>query len=176
MGMSWRSFQTPRGDDTGLVRPILYRRLSNELAELNRRCGANLPPLPEDFGLPLVLDLMLTDLPALAAPGRPIDMHRLQMIITAEYPYERPRVRWLTLIFHPNIMRPADGGYVCVRLLDSWAFDSTLADFVGALAGLVQHPNVQSSLGTSSCLAAAEWYAVHAPKVNASISYGTVDE
>lgn len=174
--MSWRSSRTPRGDDTGLVRPILYRRLGNEVAELNRRCGAGLPPLPEDFRLPLVLDLTLTDLPAWAAPGQPLEVHRLQVIVSAEYPYERPRVRWLTPIFHPNIMAPADGGYVCVRLLDSWAFDSTLADFVGALAGLVQHPNAQNPFGTASCLAAAEWYTAHAPKVNASISYGTADE
>src|SRR3972149_7760400 len=44
--------------------------------------------------------------------------HRLLVEVGRDYPYERPTVIWATDIFHPNIMVPSDGGFVCTGLLE----------------------------------------------------------
>lgn len=169
--MQSRSSRTQRGDETGLVRPVLLKRLGNELTMLNARFGLDLPALPDDVVFPVILELTIAKVPALAAPENAATVHRIRLAISDEYPYERPRAVWLTPIFHPNIMDPADGGFVCVKMLSSWSFGSTLVSFVEGLEQLLRVPNPDSPLGTSSCLAAAAWYREHAPKVNATVVY-----
>ncbi len=151
---------------------MLLKRLGNELLLLNERMGTALPPLSEAASFPLTLGLTFEGIPAMAAPGVVRTEHRGQLEVSAEYPYERPRAVWLTPIFHPNIMDPADGGLVCVKMLSNWSFASTLVSFVEGLQHLLREPNQASPLGTPSCLAAAAWYREHAPKVNATVVCG----
>jgi ubiquitin-protein ligase len=67
--------------------------------------------------------------------------HRFTMKITDEYPYHKPIVIWETPIFHPNIMTPEDGGFVCTKLLDEWSFNANLLLFIQGLETLLSNPN-----------------------------------
>jgi len=84
--------------------------------------------------------------------------HKLKIYITENYPYEKPIVRCQSEIFHPNIMIPDDGGYVCTRLLDDWCFSSNLMSFIKGLESLLTHPNPKNPYGSDSCTKAAEYF------------------
>jgi ubiquitin-protein ligase len=84
--------------------------------------------------------------------------HKLKIIITEDYPYQTPIVRWRSNIFHPNIMNPLDGGYVCTRLLDEWKFGSTLFSFIKGLETLLANPNPKNPYDTDICTQAAEYF------------------
>jgi hypothetical protein len=84
--------------------------------------------------------------------------HAFMLHIGSEYPFERPRVQWLTPIFHPNIMMPEDGGMVCTRLLSEWGFRSTILSFIKGIEALLASPNPGSPFGTSSCILAARHF------------------
>ena len=84
--------------------------------------------------------------------------HQFQMHITTDYPYEKPIVRWKTSIFHPNIMSPSDGGYVCTRLLDDWTFKNNLVAFIKGVEVLLANPNPKSPYATETCLRAAQYF------------------
>ena len=109
---------------------VLKARLINELS----MCRNNLDYIIEcsdeaSAELPVTLDIAMRGIPGpVLVTGKIEDKreHGLRIIITPEYPYEKPIVRWQTPIFHPNIMLPRDGGYVCTKLLDSWNFSSNL--------------------------------------------------
>jgi ubiquitin-conjugating enzyme E2 C len=83
------------------------------------------------------------------------------MIITEDYPYEKPIIKWQTEIFHPNIMLPDDGGYVCTRLLDDWSFSSNLLSFIKGVESLLVNPNPGNPYGSDSCTRAAEYFNTH---------------
>jgi ubiquitin-protein ligase len=141
---------------------ILYIRLRNEL----EACQGH---LPEGFDMneghlmafPLKVDITLEH-----SPGPTMDNgkmsyryhHQLQLIITREYPFEKPLVIWKTPIFHPNIMMPEDGGHVCIKLLSDWSFNSTLSAFIKGLESLLLSPNGSSPFGTDTCTAAAQYF------------------
>jgi ubiquitin-conjugating enzyme E2 C len=95
------------------------------------------------------------------------------VIINEEYPYEKPRARWETPIFHPNIMPPEDGGYVCIKLLDKWSFGSTLLSFVKAVEHLVGNPNALNPFGMDLCIESSQFYLNNEAKSNASVSFGS---
>jgi hypothetical protein len=84
--------------------------------------------------------------------------HRFSMTITEDYPFRKPQVTWLTPIFHPNIMAPEDGGFLCNKLLDDWSFNSTLLMFIKGIEYLLLNPNPASPFGTESCTLAAEYF------------------
>jgi len=84
--------------------------------------------------------------------------HKLKLLITENYPYERPIVKWQSPIFHPNIMLPDDGGYVCTKLLDDWSFTSNLLTFIKGLESLLTNPNPSNPYGSDSCTRAAEYF------------------
>ncbi|MDH4123042.1 MAG: ubiquitin-conjugating enzyme E2, partial [Thermoplasmata archaeon] len=88
-------------------------------------------------------------------------IHRFQIIITENYPYEKPIVKWQTPIFHPNIMEASDGGYVCTKLLENWDFKSTLSAFINGLEILLMNPNPENPFGSDSCTRAAEYFREH---------------
>jgi ubiquitin-conjugating enzyme E2 C len=85
----------------------------------------------------------------------------LRIVVTADYPHQKPIVRWKTPIFHPNIMQPEDGGYVCTALLDRWNFRSTLVGFVQAIEVLLVSPNPDNPYDTDSCTRAARHFRKH---------------
>jgi len=82
-------------------------------------------------------------------------VHRMAVIISDEYPMEKPIVKWQTPIFHPNIMPPEDGGYVCTKLLENWDFSSNLMTFIKGIESLLANPNPKSPFGNDSCTRAA---------------------
>jgi ubiquitin-protein ligase len=146
----------------GLPKDVLQRRVRNELAMCERKLPHRLAtsdPNVERFPFEVMVSLVKSPGPVWVA-GRLSHRynHRFVMIITEEYPYERPIVRWQTDIFHPNIMPADDGGYVCTRLLDDWSFSSNLLAFIKGIESLLVSPNPKSPYGTDSCTRAAEYF------------------
>ncbi len=93
-----------------------------------------------------------------SAPGERAPEQEFTLITGEDFPYERPKVRWESPIFHPNIMSPSEGGLVCVMALDHWTFDSDLLSFVRSLIDLINNPNPHDPLRTPTCAKAAEWF------------------
>lgn len=85
-------------------------------------------------------------------------VHRMAVIITEDYPLEKPIVKWMTPIFHPNIMSPDDGGYVCTKLLEKWDFGSNLAMFIRGIESLLVNPNPLNPFGNDTCTRAAAYF------------------
>ncbi len=139
---------------------VLQSRLINELAMCRNNLNYIIECSDEHFSeLPVTLDVAMRDVygPVLVK-GKITDRaeHQLRIVITQEYPYEKPIVRWQTPIFHPNIMLPRDGGYVCTKLLDSWNFSSNLLGFIKGVESLLANPNPMSPYDTESCMMASE--------------------
>ena len=84
--------------------------------------------------------------------------HKLEVIVTDDYPFQTPIVRWRSKIFHPNIMIPDDGGYVCTRLLDDWSFGSNLLSFIKGIESLLANPNPDNPYESKGCTEAAEYF------------------
>jgi len=139
---------------------VLISRLINELAMCRNHLGYIIECSDEGFSeLPVTLEVDMKGVPGPAISGGQIidrTEHRLQIIITGEYPYEKPIVRWKTPIFHPNIMLPRDGGYVCTKLLDTWNFSSNLLGFIKGVESLLANPNPMNPYNTDSCMMASE--------------------
>jgi ubiquitin-protein ligase len=159
----------------GLAKPLLMKRLNNEIETLNDYFDTGLDSIPEDAGFPIILSVCLFNLPAKATRDKETDRHRFDLVISDEYPYERPRVNWRTEIFHPNIMMPEDGGLVCLKISENWNFGSNLISFIIGIENLISAPNPMNPYGTESCVAAAEWYSSNKPKFSAKVSYGGTD-
>jgi ubiquitin-protein ligase len=85
-------------------------------------------------------------------------VHRLAILIGEDYPMEKPIVKWQTPIFHPNIMPPEDGGYVCTKLLENWDFSSNLAIFIKGIESLLVNPNPRNPFGNDTCTRAAAFF------------------
>ena len=143
----------------GLPRAVLLRRIRNDLDALRTVRCIPVPEFPDDVGFPLTIDITLNGVRGYSAPGQEVCDHRLSVYLSEDYPYERPRLRWRSPIFHPNIMSPEEGGLVCVMAMDRWGFDSDLVSFVDALTDLIKNPNPHDPLASDSCRAAAEWFA-----------------
>ncbi len=139
---------------------VLRSRLINELAMCRNNLEYIIECSDEDFSeLPVTLDVAMRDIYGpVFVKGQVIDRaeHQLRIVITQEYPYEKPIVRWQTPIFHPNIMLPRDGGYVCTKLLDSWNFSSNLLGFIKGVESLLANPNPMNPYDTDSCMMASE--------------------
>jgi len=143
----------------GLPPDILMMRLKNEIALCERHLPHDVSVLNDE--IPLEIDIQLRGIEgACIEDGRVSSRseHSVRIVIGEEYPFEKPRVSWMTPIFHPNIMMPEDGGHVCIKLLDGWGFDSTLLSFIKGVEYLVSNPNPLSPFGTESCTMAAEYY------------------
>jgi ubiquitin-conjugating enzyme E2 C len=159
----------------GLPREILLKRLTNELQRCAGYIGSNITFDPEKAEFPIEITVNMVNIPAYAKSGANIVTvkdHRYKVMISDEYPYEKPRARWETPIFHPNIMPPEDGGYVCIRSLDKWSFGSTLLSFIKAVEHLVENPNAFNPFGMDTCMEASKFYIDNEAKINASVSFG----
>ena len=138
---------------------LLRRRMENELA----LCRERLPHRFETKGIhgfPAEVNVGLSDVSGyqLKETGEISrkNQHELKVIVTENYPYQRPIVRWQSEIFHPNIMPPEEGGYVCTKLLSDWGFTSTLYEFMKGLEVLVQMPDCEHPFGHEQCQRAAK--------------------
>jgi ubiquitin-protein ligase len=85
-------------------------------------------------------------------------VHRMAVIVSEDYPMEKPIVKWQTAIFHPNIMSPDDGGYVCTKLLENWDFSSNLVTFIKGIESLLVNPNPKNPFGNDACTRAAAYF------------------
>ena len=146
---------------------LLTRRLESELQELvlNRRISAR--NLPVDLSkFPLVLDLILhSPGPVLTSDGIEwTSDHNVEVIIGRDYPYQPPIVRWRSDIFHPNIMCPEDGGYVCMRALVHWDFSRDIGSLLDGLVAMLVNPNPRMPLGSESCRWAARLFSEKRPE------------
>jgi len=159
----------------GLVKPVLIKRINNEIGGLNERLGMKIPPVPEGAGFPIEISIVLKNAPARITKDKVGSEHVFLIIVSEDYPYERPRAKWMSPIFHPNIMMPEDGGFVCVRMLDNWSFGSSLLSFVKGVEQLIADPNPKNPYGTESCIEAARWYDANKPKFEAKVRYGGKD-
>lgn len=144
---------------------VLRSRLKNEIEACHRQLPHFLEvsdPYLKSF--PVVISVSLLRIPGpVWIDGRlgTKYVHRLQIIISEDYPYEKPIVKWQTRVFHPNIMEPQDGGYVCTKLLERWDFKSSLAAFIEGLEILLANPNPGNPFGSDSCTRAAEYFRNH---------------
>lgn len=77
------------------------------------------------------------------------DRHEVEILLPLRYPREKPLVRPLTPLFHPNI----DAEAFCMQ--DHWAAEQQLGDLVAKVADMIQYRvyNVQSPLH----IQAARW-------------------
>ena len=144
---------------------ILQARVKNELALCRRELEHEIITVDDNISkFPFVVELRIKKVPGPIMHGGRVShtyKHHVKVIITEEYPYQKPIVRWQTEIFHPNIMMPDDGGYVCTKLLDDWSFGSNLLSFIKGLEALLMQPNPRSPYKSESCVRASEYFSEH---------------
>jgi len=158
------------GDILPLPKDILARRLRNELSQCRKEFKHFFSISDENFKkFPLSIMVTLVNTPGPIMDGGKLRNkyeHKLEIIITEDYPFQTPIVRWRSKIFHPNIMPPEDGGYICTKLLDEWGFKSTLPAFIRGIESLLINPNPENPFDNDTCTRAAEYfnkYAYHPP-------------
>lgn len=154
-----------------LPKPVLLKRLSNELRMCSEYTGADFSFDPSSVRFPMEIDMRMSNVVAYSAPGEVATEHGFTIVITEEYGERKPEVRWKTPIFHPNIMSPEDGGYVCIKMLNEWSFGTTLLSFLKGIESLVAGPNPDSPFGTESCLAAAKYVKENPAGFSANVSH-----
>jgi ubiquitin-protein ligase len=155
----------------GLPRPVLVKRINNELKGCSEYLGKRIPPVPEDVTFPIEVVIDVKNQLGYASKDRLIKTHRYRAVISDEYPFRKPEARWMTPIFHPNIMMPEDGGYVCVRTLDDWSFGSNMLSFIKGVENLVSEPNPKNPFGTDSCMEAARFFASNSADTDISVKF-----
>jgi ubiquitin-protein ligase len=145
-----------------LPKDVLRLRIKNEVEmcqrELRHHISVSDPTLAS---FPIMVSVTLLRVPGPDwEEGKVVHrfVHRLAIMIGHDYPMEKPIVKWLTPIFHPNIMAPEDGGYVCTRLLENWDFGSNLMTFIKGIESLLTTPNPRSPFGNDTCTRAAAYF------------------
>ena len=145
-----------------LPKDILVSRLRNELTQCSKYLKTSLDTTDEKLeNYPVEFDIELHNTPGpVQENGKVVNRynHRFRIIISSNYPFEKPAVIWKTPVFHPNIMLPEDGGHVCTKLLSDWSFNSTLLSFIKGIESLLIAPNGESPFGTDSCTGAAAFF------------------
>ncbi len=134
-----------------LPEDILVSRLKNELLMCARFLKEPVQIPEESISFPLEVMVELSKVPALVMRSGCLDRsyeHRFKIVIGRNYPFEKPKVIWLTPIFHPNIMMPEDGGFLCTKLMEGWSFNSTLSSFIKGIESLLLSPNPESPFGS----------------------------
>jgi len=149
-----------------LPKDILIKRVRNELKECKRSFRHKFSH-SKIIDFPFEIKVKLIDAPGPIWRDGKLETkyeHELKIIITDSYPYQTPIVRWQSDIFHPNIMPPEDGGYVCTKLLDKWTFNSNLIAFIKGIEVLLSSPNPKSPFENDTCTRAAEYFNKHVYK------------
>jgi len=141
---------------------ILRKRLTNEIELCKQQLPHEIEVLdPEFSNFPTTILVTFKNIPG---PTRRSDKvtnlynHKMRIDITSDYPYQKPTVRWLTEIFHPNIVPPERGGWVCIKLLDDWSFSSNLLIFLNGIESLLVNPNPRSPYKDDTTLEAAKYF------------------
>ena len=149
----------------GLPKRLVQKRVANELGNCRRNLEHRIKVKdPTLSTFPIVLKVIMKNVPGPIMVNGRLDyryVHKLRIEITTEYPYQKPNVTWLTDIFHPNIMAPGEGGFVCTKLLDNWGVGSDLLTFIKGLEALLLTPNPLSPYGSDTCTRAAQYFNTH---------------
>ncbi len=145
---------------------LLARRVKNEIQECKQECEHYFHVTePGLDSFPVTVKVTLVNTPGPVMKDGQLKsryIHRLQITITDDYPYQTPIARWRSPIFHPNIMSPEDGGYICTKLLDEWNFRSNLPSFIRGIEALLLNPNPGDPYDTDTCTRAAKYFNSHA--------------
>ena len=156
----------------GLPRQVLLRRISKELQDCSSYLGSDFRFDPDKAEFPIRIDMHMSNVIGYDAPDHIITEHDFAIILTEEYGFKKPEVRWKSMIFHPNILAPEDGGYVCIKMLNEWTFETSLLNFLKGVETLVSEPNPMNPFATDSCMAASEYFRNNGSKFKARIEYG----
>lgn len=119
---------------------------------------------PKFSKFPTTLIVTLNNIPGPVKLGdkvKHIYSHRLRIDITEEYPYQKPIVRWQSDIFHPNIVPPERGGWVCTKLLDNWDLSSNLLTIINGMESLLVKPNPKNPYKDDTTMRAALYFKKH---------------
>ena len=157
----------------GLPKAVLLRRIDRELKDCEEYLGSEFEFDAEKAEFPIRIDMHMSNVMAHETADRIITEHDFYIVLTEDYGFKKPEVRWKTQIFHPNIMDPSDGGYVCTKMLNEWEFNTRLPAFLKSLSFLVSNPNPMSPFGTESCMEAARFFADHDSKFRGRVEYGS---
>lgn len=158
---------------------LLQKRLRTELHMCKEELARYTFEVSDDTfsGFPVTIRITMRGVPGpVLRDGRvtSASTHKFTMKITDEYPYHKPIVIWETPIFHPNIMTPEDGGFVCTKLLDEWSFGANLLLFIQGLETLLSNPNADNAYISDSCVKAAKYFSKRAYRPPAIIKEKTV--
>lgn len=143
---------------------ILTARVINEIRNAMRglRDGHHLQHVEFDkLTIPTTVIITLNNTPGPIWTGDAVSHsyeHRFLFEITENYPFQKPIVRWMTPIFHPNIMPPDEGGAVCTKLLDVWNIESNILRFIKGIETMLITPNPGNPFDTRTCTYAAEYF------------------
>ena len=151
---------------------VILKRLTSELRECSKYLDGDTVIDPKLVEFPIVIEMLMRNILGYETKDKIISDHRFAITITRDYGERKPEVRWRTHIFHPNIMDPDDGGYVCIKLLNEWSYGTRLSSFIKSIEVLVSEPNYRSPFTTGSCIEAAEFFKENTTKFSASITYG----
>ncbi len=145
-----------------LPKQILIDRILNELMVCKRKYRHNFYIMNKSLDeLPIEIYVEMFNIPAPIWRDNKVETrydHRFKMLIQDDYPYHKPSIRWRTEIFHPNIMSPKNGGFVCTNILSRWNFNSTLKMFIKGIESLLSNPNPDNPFETPSCKHATEYF------------------
>ena len=159
----------------GLPREVLLRRINKELEVCSEYLNVDIPAITDDRPFPLEITMTLRNVPAYCLDGDEvvhIKDHTMTVILDEEHGFKKPTIRWKTSIFHPNIMMPTDGGYVCLKILDKWEFGTRLISVVKGVEQLIMTPNPKNPFGTETCMKASEYFLNNESKFEVSVKYG----
>jgi ubiquitin-protein ligase len=147
---------------------ILRKRLRNEIRLVREELHITVDVEdPEFTSFPVIISITLENVPALVLNGTKLayqKTHRIKIEVPREYPYQKPAARFLSDIFHPNIVPPERGGWVCTKLLDCWDFSSNLVTFLSGLQILISNPNPESPYKDETSILAARYFLEHPVK------------
>lgn len=97
-------------------------------------------------------------------PPKERESHRVLIKIPRGYPYEPPKLNWLSPILHSNICPPDEQykgvkGFVCIEGLNYYKpFSLNLLSLCESIRNIVENPNPASTIPTKTPKEASEFF------------------
>ncbi|HEY9247153.1 MAG TPA: ubiquitin-conjugating enzyme E2, partial [Candidatus Methanoperedens sp.] len=137
------------------------KRLANDFRQL-RSLKSNSPFIDfQSFGSPperYIVTLTCKGLEWDEKSKKPLirESHKFEIYLPWHYPTGKPFIKWITPIFHPNILPPEyekNPGFVCIG---AWAPSIRLRDLVVKIAEMIQYKNYEATFDRLN-VEAANW-------------------